>query len=66
MANNNINKTFLTLNQAADVLSISTATMRRLIIQQQIPAYKFGKQFRVESEALEHYIQTSSISSSDT
>ena len=59
MANNNINESFLTLNQAAEILNISTATMRRLIIQNKITAYKFGKQFRIKKEALECFIETS-------
>jgi len=46
--------TYLSLEQAAEMLSLSTRTVRRRIADGTIPAYRCGRVIRVRAEDLEH------------
>ncbi len=51
----------LTLNEAAERLAISLSTMRAWVSQRRIEVVKIGRCVRIREEALEAFIQESTI-----
>jgi excisionase family DNA binding protein len=49
--------TYYTLEEAARILKLHPQTLRRWIRQGKLPARRFGKQFRLRPEDLEHAAQ---------
>jgi excisionase family DNA binding protein len=47
---------FLTVNEVADVIRVSTMTVYRLIKGGELPAVRVGKSFRVREEDLDAYL----------
>lgn len=47
----------LTLEQAADLLHVSTRTIRRFIKAQDLPAHKIGRQWRIARRDLEEHLR---------
>ena len=49
---------FLTAQEAADILKVNIMTIYRYINSKQLPAYKIGKQFRIENSDFETFIKS--------
>jgi excisionase family DNA binding protein len=47
----------LTLSNAAELLQVSTRTLKRMIQSQELPAFKVGGQWRVRESQLRQWIQ---------
>lgn len=50
------------MKEAADMLMLSTGTVRRLITRGDLVAYKFGKKIRITKDSLQSYIANQKIS----
>jgi excisionase family DNA binding protein len=48
---------FLTLREAANVLQVSTRTVRRMVDQKEFPAFKLGGQWRVRESEVAKWLQ---------
>ncbi|MEW6027021.1 MAG: helix-turn-helix domain-containing protein [Planctomycetota bacterium] len=48
----------LTIEQTAEILGVCVKTVRRLIHKLQLPALKVGRQWRIDSSALQRYIRS--------
>jgi excisionase family DNA binding protein len=51
----------LSLREAADILGISAATVRRLIGKQQLPAARIGGQARIDAGDLRRFVAASRL-----
>ena len=49
-------KKYLSPAEAADQLAISAGTVRRLIKENKIEAYRFGNQIRIVADSLQQYV----------
>ena len=49
-------RTYISQKDAANRLMVSTGTVRKLIKENKIEAYRFGHQIRIVEESLEQYI----------
>lgn len=47
-----------TVEQVADILKVSVQTVRRLIREKQLKAFRVGSQFRVKKEDLDAFMET--------
>jgi excisionase family DNA binding protein len=47
---------FLTVRQAAEILSFSTRHVRRLIVQGELIAHRFGRSIRITAASLDAYV----------
>ena len=47
----------LTLDEAAEVLQVSKRTVRRMVDQEEFPAFKVGGQWRVRESEVAKWIQ---------
>ncbi|MCV2880367.1 helix-turn-helix domain-containing protein [Sedimentimonas flavescens] len=47
----------LSLDQTADLLQVSTRTLRRAIADQELAAHKVGRQWRIARKDLEAYLR---------
>jgi len=47
----------LTLNEAAELLQVSTRTLQRMIHSGEMPALKVGGQWRVREAQLRHWVE---------
>jgi excisionase family DNA binding protein len=56
MAQSHARARFLTVQEVADVLRISTMTVYRLIKSGDLPAARIGKSFRVSEDDLDAFI----------
>ncbi|WP_427019322.1 helix-turn-helix domain-containing protein (plasmid) [Pseudarthrobacter sp. P1] len=52
---------FLTIAEVADAIRLSKMTVYRLVQSHEIAAVRFGRQYRVPEEAVEEYIQRSTL-----
>lgn len=53
MYKNNGNEFYMTVNEFCERLQISTSTAYRMIKEQQIPAVKFGRRYKIPRSILE-------------
>jgi excisionase family DNA binding protein len=47
----------LTVNEAAALLNLSTATVYRLLAKGELPGRKFGNSWRISRDALDAYLK---------
>lgn len=52
---------FYTLQEVADLLKVKYLTVFRWTKNGKLPAYKFGKQYRVSSETLQEFIDAAKV-----
>ena len=50
---------FLTLSEVAGLLNVSRLTVFRYIRAGKLPAYKFGRDYRIKKDELEKFIENS-------
>ena len=50
-------KEILSPKQAADYLNITTITLYKLLKSGQVPASKFGRQWRIKREILDRFLE---------
>jgi len=50
-------KEYLTIEEVAEKLRVNKRTVYRLAIKGKIPAFKFGKSWRISSEKLEKFLE---------
>ena len=50
----------LTVEEAADYLKVSRTTIRRWCVQEALPAFKFGREWRISKQELDRLIRRSS------
>ena len=55
----------LTTSEVAERLKVSTKTVRNLIDAGKIVAFRFGKEYRVDENDLEFFIERSKVSKSE-
>ena len=55
------NRTYISQKDAARRLMISTGTIRKLIKENKLEAYRFGNQIRIVADSLESYIEKQKI-----
>lgn len=55
------NNTYISQKDAALILMISTGTVRRLIADGKLTAYRFGNQIRIVEDSLNDYINKQKI-----
>ena len=53
------------VSEVADILSLSDETIRRMIDRNEIPAYRFGRQFRIKENDFDDFIANSSMPKKD-
>ncbi len=61
IANDNMvlmDRKFLTVNEVADILRVSKLTIWRYIEAGKLPAYKVGRDWRVDESEFEKFLQT--------
>ena len=58
-------ETYYTLEEAARVLKLHPQTLRRWIREGKLPARRFGRQFRLRREDLEHVAQPALINETE-
>jgi len=47
---------FLTVQEVADMMRVSTMTVYRLVHSGEVPAVRFGRSYRIPETAVEHLI----------
>lgn len=57
-----MNNEFYTLQEVADLLKVQYLTIFRWVKSGKLPAYKFGKQYRVSAETLKNFIDSAKVS----
>jgi len=53
--------TWLTVAEVADKLGLSKMTVYRMIANKEIPAYQFGRAYRIDEEDFNKYVASSHI-----
>ena len=48
---------FYTLSEAAEIMKLSTRTVRRMIISRKLSAHRIGLQYRISGEDLELFLR---------
>jgi excisionase family DNA binding protein len=48
---------FLTLQEAAELLQVSSRTLQRIIYRKDLPAFKVGAQWRIDRTALSKWLE---------
>tara|TARA_R110000787_G_scaffold262422_9_gene368017 strand:+ start:11163 stop:11417 length:255 start_codon:yes stop_codon:yes gene_type:complete len=48
---------FYTLSEAAEIMKLSTRTVRRMIISRKLSAHRIGVQYRISGEDLELFLR---------
>lgn len=56
-----MNDQFYTLHEVADLLKVTYLTVFRWIKSGKLPAYKFGKQYRIDRITLDEFISNSKV-----
>ncbi len=56
---------FYSLQEVADILKVQYLTIFRWVKSGKLPAYKFGKQYRVDIETLQRFIKSAKVSEFD-
>ena len=52
---------YYTVEDIAEKLKLSTETIRRYIRSGDIQVYKFGREFRIDEEAFENFLESRSV-----
>jgi len=52
-----MNKQYLTVEEVAKRLRVNMRTVYRMAVKGEIPAFKFGKSWRIDAEKLDEYIK---------
>ena len=52
---------FLTVQEVADIMRVSTMTVYRIIKSGELPAVRVGRSFRVPEQAVHDYLKTSYV-----
>lgn len=50
---------FLTVAEVADIMRVSKMTVYRMVHSGELPAARFGRSFRVDSEVVQNYLKQS-------
>ena len=58
MANENSPVSFLTVQEVADLMRVSTMTVYRMVHAGEIPAIRFGRSFRIPANAVRQIVAT--------
>ncbi len=61
METTTINQVWLTVAEVSDKLGLSKMTVYRMINERKLPAYKFGRAFRVKLEDFNSYVENSIV-----
>lgn len=56
-----MNDQFYTLQEVAEILKVKYLTVFRWTKSGKLPAFKFGKQYRVSGEALQEFIKAAKV-----
>lgn len=56
---------FYSLQEVADLLKVKYLTIFRWARSGKLPAYKFGKQYRVSAETLQEFINAAKVKGSE-
>ena len=56
-------KTLMTVSEVATHLRVSTMTVYRLIKEDQLPAVRVGRGYRIKSQSVNKYLSKASIAS---
>ena len=51
---------YYTVKEVAEMLQLNEVTIRRYISDEKIKAYKFGRNYRIEKEELNRFLETKS------
>lgn len=52
---------YVTVEEIAEKLSMTSPAIRSIIRRGELPAYKFGKEWRIHKDDLENFIQAAKI-----
>jgi excisionase family DNA binding protein len=63
LQNDAVQRTYRTVPEVAQMIQISQRQVRALINQGELPAFKFGREYRVKEAELEAWIEDHRISS---
>ncbi len=59
MSNSNVNlQRLLTIPEVAELLQVSTKTVRRMIASGDLPAHRLGRQWRIGPAELERFLRS--------
>lgn len=58
MATDSSAMTFLTVQEVADIMRVSSMTVYRLVHSGEIPAIRFGRSFRIPQSAVVHIMES--------
>lgn len=50
---------FLTVAEVADIMRVSKMTVYRMVHSGELPAVRFGRSFRVDSQVVDNYLKSS-------
>lgn len=50
---------FLTVNEVAEMMRVSTMTVYRMVHSGEVPAIRFGRSFRIPESAVEQWLYAS-------
>lgn len=57
-----MNKEYISVHEAAKILGVSQMTIRNFLIQKHyFIGKKFGKQYRIDKESFEYFIENSNV-----
>jgi|TARA_B100001750_G_C15040885_1_gene366564 excisionase family DNA binding protein len=57
----NNKSTYLTISEAADLIKVHHQTIRKLISNGDVSAYRLGKQYRIDRVELESFIRRKKV-----
>jgi putative molybdopterin biosynthesis protein len=57
---------FMTLNEVAVALRVSKITVWRYIKNSKLPAYKFGRDLRIDKTDFRHFVKSKRLARDDT
>ncbi len=55
---------FLTLIEAAEMLKVSRMTIYRYVTSGKLPAYKFGRDYRIKAKDMHDFIESKKVEGS--
>lgn len=60
------NVNFLTVQEVAGLMRVSTMTVYRMVHAGEMPAVRFGRSYRVPQNAVEAYLKSAVVEQTDT